>query len=74
MENSKSKRSVKFKVLQIIDKRNWNSSLEEGNVYFGKKDFNREDIVWWTDPQNGQEWVFYVGDTCEILEENCTDK
>lgn len=59
---------VKFLVLKIEDKRNYGSSLEVGKTYTGIVDKKRTNIVWWTDPRNGQEWVFYDKDTCEIVE------
>lgn len=60
---------VKFRVLEILDKRQSNSSLEIGKIYIGKRDKNRQEVIWWIDPMNEQEWVFYDGDTCEVLEE-----
>lgn len=55
-----------FKVTDIIDKRNWGSSLEVGKVYSGMHNPNNK-AVYWTDPRNSQDWVFYVGDTCELV-------
>lgn len=55
---------VKFKVLEIMDKRNWGSSLEIGKIYTG---ILVKNYVYWTDPMNEQEWVFFVGQTCEII-------
>lgn len=60
---------VKFKVTKIIDIRKTGSSLELNNIYIGQKDAKRKDIIWWEDPANGQEWVFYIGDTCELVED-----
>ena len=57
---------AKFKVTEIIDKRNWGSTLEIGRTYDGTYTASNG-TVYWTDPANGQEWVFWVGDTCELI-------
>jgi hypothetical protein len=54
---------VYFLVTDIIDKRNWGSTLELGQVYTGILDGNK--IHW--DDVNEQSWVFYVGQTCELV-------
>jgi hypothetical protein len=56
----------KFRVTQIIDKRNWGSSLVIGKTYEGLYTPSNN-CIWWTDPANYQEWVFWVGDTCELV-------
>lgn len=58
---------VKFKVTKIIDTRKTGSTLELNNIYIGERDAKRNDIIWWEDPANGQEWVFYEGISCEII-------
>lgn len=60
---------IKFRVLEICDKRNYGSSLVLGGIYVGIQDSNRDNVIWWEDPANGQGWVFYVGSTCEIVAE-----
>lgn len=56
---------VKFKVLDLADLRSDGSELEVGNVYEGKLNWRS---VYYTD-KTGDEWIFYVGVTCEIVEE-----
>lgn len=55
---------VKFKVLELIDHRSEGSELEVGNVYTGKVE---NDKVYYQD-KTGDDWIFYPGDTCEIME------
>ncbi|CEN52678.1 hypothetical protein [Capnocytophaga canis] len=59
---------VKFKVTKILDTRKSKSTLELGKQYVGVQDIKRKEIIWWTDPANDQEWVFYVGETCELVD------
>lgn len=58
---------VKFKVTKLADSRATNSSLEIGNSYEGNYFINNNSIQW-TDPKNTQEWTFWVGDTCELID------
>lgn len=58
--------TVKFKVTSFVDPRATNSSLEIGNVYEGDYHVSNNSVQW-TDPQNDQEWTFWVGDTCELV-------
>ena len=58
---------VKFKVTDFADQRAANSSLEIGNIYEGDYRVSNNSI-WWRDPQNEQEWIFWVGDTCELVD------
>lgn len=59
---------VKFRVTEILDTRKYGSSLEIGSVLVGELDDKRKDVIWWIDPNNQQQWVFYIGITCEIVE------
>ncbi|MDR1926944.1 MAG: hypothetical protein LBQ13_04710 [Endomicrobium sp.] len=57
-------KEVKFKVTKITDSRKSGSTLELGKIYEGFQDnYNR---VHWKD-FNGDEWVFWVNDTCELI-------
>ena len=59
---------VKFRVLKLEDSRSDGSEIEVGNVYTGETSRKDLDRVFYTD-RTGDEWIFYVGDTCEIAEE-----
>lgn len=57
---------VVFVVTELADIRKFNSSLELEKEYIGT--FREENnTVWWTDPKNDEEWVFWVDDTCTII-------
>lgn len=57
---------VIFQVTSFSDLRKDKSSLVVGSRYEGTyRHSNRS--VWWTDPQNGQNWVFWVNDTCQLV-------
>jgi hypothetical protein len=58
---------VKFKVTSFADRRATNSSLEIGNIYEGSYR-TKNNSIWWKDPKNDEEWVFWVGDTCELVD------
>lgn len=55
---------VKFKVTEICDTRKSGSSVELNALLEGS--FDGKNSVFYNDV-NGQEWVFYVGDTCELV-------
>lgn len=57
---------VIFKVTKLEDSRKSNSSLEIGKTYPGILNLNTN-AIFWEDPSNGQSWVFWVSDTCEIV-------
>jgi hypothetical protein len=58
---------VKFRVLEIVDSRKTGSTIEVGKVFKGL--YNpKTNTVNFTDV-NEQDWIFYVNDTCEIVEE-----
>ncbi|SIT96834.1 hypothetical protein SAMN05660493_01529 [Epilithonimonas bovis DSM 19482] len=57
---------VVFIVTEIADIRKTASSLEIGKEYVGMF-IESNNSVSWTDPINEQDWVFWVGDTCEIV-------
>ncbi|MDI9863511.1 hypothetical protein QM480_04200 [Flectobacillus sp. DC10W] len=54
---------VEFKVLRFEDSRSSQSELEIGGIYTGEIDKNR---VYYTD-QTGDNWIFYINDTCELV-------
>lgn len=54
---------VRFKVLALEDPRSDGSELDIGNVYYGEL---IEGKVYYQD-RTGDDWLFYPGDTCEIL-------
>lgn len=58
---------VKFKVLQVIDSVKQRSQVKIGAVLNGDLSSNGK-LVYFTDKANC-EWIFYVGDTCEIVKE-----
>lgn len=62
-------KTVRFKVLAIEDSRKTNSTLEVGSNYLGT--LYAADCIYFMDI-NEQEWCFYVGDTCSIIEEVAT--
>ncbi len=56
---------VKFKVLKIEDARKQGSEVEIGAEFKGEISSNLKEI-YFTDKANC-EWVFYIGDTCELV-------
>lgn len=56
-----------FKVLSLEDKRSERSELMVGNTYIGELSANNQK-VFYTD-RTDDIWVFYVGDTCELISE-----
>lgn len=57
---------VIFVITELADIRKQNSTLEIGKEYTGTF-HEKNNSVWWTDPMNEQNWVFWVDDTCEIV-------
>lgn len=57
---------VIFIVTEVADIRKQKSSLELGIEYIGTY-HEKNNSVWWTDPINQQNWVFWNNDTCEIV-------
>lgn len=62
----KNSRMIKFKVLRLEDSRKTNSTLEVGSIYTGT--LYPDNCVYFTDI-NEQQWCFYIGDTCSIIDE-----
>lgn len=60
---------VNFKVTKIEDVRKNGSLLELNKEYSGILNPNNN-AVYWEDIGSGQSWVFWVGDTCEIIKKN----
>lgn len=58
---------VKFEVLKIEDTRKKGSTIRVGGTYKGLKEEN-SNCIYYSDI-NEQDWVFYVDDTCKIIEE-----
>lgn len=56
---------VKFKVISLDDARSHGSEMAVGNEYSGEMDESGS-RVFYTDKAN-DDWVFYVGDSCEIV-------
>lgn len=59
---------VKFEVLKIEDIRKTGSTVSVGKVLKGLY-YKNSNTVFFSD-DNGQDWTFYVGDTCKIIEQN----
>jgi len=62
--------TVKFVVTGIEDTRKIGSTIEIGRSYEGV--LNRNTNAIWFDDSNGQSWVFWVGDTCQLEEDPST--
>lgn len=64
---------VNFRVLKIEDTRKCNSILKVNATYKGILNKNTN-AVYWEDSGSNQDWVFWVGDTCVIINEvgQCT--
>ena len=58
--------AVRFRVLSIEDKRSTNSEIQVCGTYIGEANDLRN-RVYYTD-NAGDDWIFYVDDTCEILD------
>ncbi|NBA78595.1 hypothetical protein [Flectobacillus sp. BAB-3569] len=58
--------AVRFRVLAIEGKRSTNSDIQVGGTYVGEANDLRN-RVYYTD-QAGDDWIFYVDDTCEIID------
>jgi hypothetical protein len=59
---------VKFEVLKIEDTRKTGSTIAIGKILRGLY-YESSNTIFFSD-ENGQDWTFYVGDTCKIIEEN----
>lgn len=57
---------VTFEVLKIEDTRKTGSTVAVGRVLKGLF-YESSNTVFFSD-ENGQDWTFYVGDTCNILD------
>ena len=62
--------TVRFIVTGIEDTRKMGSIIEIGRSYEGV--LNRNTNAIWFDDTNGQSWVFWVGDTCQLEEDPST--
>ena len=58
---------VKFKVTEVCDIAKQGSEVAVGNILKGELEKGNHRIFY-TDKANCQ-WIFYVGDTCEIVNE-----
>lgn len=58
--------TIRFRLLSIDEPRSSQSDLEVGGIYIGEVNDLRN-RVYYTD-KAGDEWVFYIGNNCEILE------
>ncbi len=57
---------VTFEVLKVEDTRKTGSTVAVGRVLKGLF-YESSNTVFFSD-DNGQDWTFYVGDTCKILD------
>lgn len=57
---------VHFVVNELLDPTGHGSVLEVGKVFVGVLDDKRNNIIHFTDA-NEREWIFFVGDTCDIV-------
>lgn len=57
---------VTFEVLKVEDTRKTGSTVAVGRVLKGLL-YESSNTVFFSD-ENGQDWTFYVGDTCKILD------
>lgn len=58
---------VRFEVLKVEDTTKTGSTVSVGKVLRGLY-YESSNTVFFSD-QNGQDWTFYVGDTCKIIEQ-----
>lgn len=58
---------VCFEVLNVEDTTKTGSTVSVGKVLRGLY-YESSNTVFFSD-QNGQDWTFYVGDTCKIIEQ-----
>lgn len=56
---------VEFQIVKILDSRKSGSIIEVGAIYTGDLDPTGR-CIWFSEP-NGQEWVFYIGESCTIV-------
>lgn len=59
---------VSFEVLRIEDTRKTGSTVAIGKVLKGLY-YESSNTVFFSD-ENGQDWTFYVNDTCRIIEQS----
>lgn len=57
---------VSFEVLKVEDIRKTGSTVAIGRILRGLY-YESSNTVFFSD-DNGQDWTFYVGDTCKIIE------
>lgn len=58
-------KKVKFRVTELCDSPKQNSDIQLGGEYIGEITDNGKQ-VYYTDTIE-TDWVFYVGDTCELI-------
>ena len=58
---------VRFEVTKVIDTTKTGSTVAIGKVLRGLY-YESSNTIFFSD-DNGQEWTFYVGDTCRIIEQ-----
>lgn len=58
---------VKFEVLEVIDTRKSGSTVAVGEILKGLY-YPNSNTIYFSD-SNGQDWTFYVNDTCRIIED-----
>jgi len=63
-----SPKYVRFEVLRVHDTTKTGSTVSVGKVLRGLY-YQSSNTVSFSD-DNGQDWTFYVGDTCRIIEES----
>lgn len=59
---------VRFEVLKVEDTRKTGSTVSTGKVLRGLY-YESSNTVYFSD-DNGQDWTFYVDDTCKIIEQS----
>lgn len=59
---------VSFEVLKVEDIRKTGSTVAVGRILRGLY-YESSNTVFFSD-DNGQDWTFYVGDTCKIINSN----
>ena len=57
--------TVKFKVTEVCDIRKQGSEVAVGNILTGEIDATGHRVFY--KDRADVEWIFYVGDTCEIV-------
>jgi hypothetical protein len=57
--------TIKFKVTEVCDIRKEDSEVAVGNILKGEIDASGQRVFY--KDRSDVEWIFYVGDTCEIV-------